>query len=300
MNKTKLGPLLVALSALCFGTTAIFAKIAYGSGISTPALLSIRFFLASVLLWAIILFTKKPVSVGFNDLIQLAILSLLGYGIATTLFFQAIKLLSASLASMLLYTYPLMVALAEHLIYRQKMSWSKLLALLISMIGLLMILGTTFTSLNTTGLLCGIGSATAYSAYMLYANKAAKDRSPLISTGYILSLTALGFTLCAWFSGSLNFHFEPMAWWSIAMLAVISTSLPVLTLFVGLQWVEASRAAIISTFEPVFTVLCAAVLFSETVQPLQIAGGLLVLMAIIVLQLEKKESLKEPTSHCIG
>jgi drug/metabolite transporter (DMT)-like permease len=62
-----------------------------------------------------------------------------------------------------------------------------------------------------------------------------------------------------------------------------------------LQWVEASRAAIISTFEPIFTVLCAAALFSETVRPPQIAGGFLVLAAIIVLQLDKKEGLEKPT-----
>jgi len=299
MKKTKLGSLLVALSALCFGTTAILAKIAYSSGVSTPTMLSIRFILASAVIWAIIILTKKPATVSTTDLKQLAILSLLGYGIATTLFFQAIKLLSASLASMLLYTYPLMVALTEHLLYKQKMSWPKLLALLISTIGLLLILGATLSAINTVGLFCGLGSAVAYSAYLLYANKAAKVRSPLVSTGFMLSFAALGFTLFALFSGSFSFHFESVTWGSIAVLAVISTSLPVLVLLIGLQWVEASRAAIISTFEPVFTVLCAAALFSETVRPPQIAGGLLVLAAIIVLQLDKKEGFEEPTIRLV-
>jgi drug/metabolite transporter (DMT)-like permease len=263
-------------------------------------MLSIRYILASAVIWAIIIFTKQPVAVSLADLKQLAILSLLGYGIATTLFFQAIQLLSASLASMILYTYPVMVALTEHLIYKQKMSWPKLLALLVSTVGLFLILGTTFTGLNTTGLLCGLGTAAAYSSYLLYANKAAKDRSPLVSTGFMLTFAAIGFTLFALFNGLLNCHFESAVWWSIVALAVISTSMPVLILLIGLQWVAASRAAIISTIEPVFTVLCAAALFSETVQPPQIAGGLMVLLAIFVLQLDKKEKEFEQPTQVAG
>lgn len=300
MKDIKLGSLLVAISALCFGTTAIFAKIAYNSGVTSPAMLSIRFILASIAIWSVIFLFKKPVVIRFADLKQLALLSLLGYGMATTLFFQAIKLLNASLASMILYTYPLIVALTEHLIYHQKLSRSKILALFISSAGLMLILGITAHGINTTGLLCGIGASAAYSAYMLCANKAAKDRSPLVSTGFMLSFAAIGFTLFAACTGSLNFHFEPVAWWSITGLALLSTSLPVLTLFMGLQWLEASRAAIISTFEPVFTVLCAAALFSEAVQPVQITGGFLVLAAIIVLQLGKKESPVETTGHLVN
>ncbi|WP_192895274.1 EamA family transporter [Pelotomaculum sp. FP] len=105
--------MLVALSALCFSTTAILAKLAYNGGVSTPAMLSIRFILASAVIWLIIVLLKKPAAVSPADLKQLAILSLLGYGVATTLFFQAIKLLSASLASLLLYTYPLIVFTKE-------------------------------------------------------------------------------------------------------------------------------------------------------------------------------------------
>lgn len=120
MEKTKLGAVLVVISAIGFGTMAIFAKIAYAQEIPFFTILAGRFTIACLIIWAIILLFRQPVAVSPAGLMQIAVLSLLGYGGASTFFFQAVKLLPASLASMLLYVYPVLVAAAEQLIYRQK------------------------------------------------------------------------------------------------------------------------------------------------------------------------------------
>lgn len=296
MNKTKLGALLVAVSAFGFGTMAIFAKIAYIQGADIFTMLAGRFSLACLIIWAIIFTVRIPVKISLSDLKQLALLSLLGYGGGSTFYFFSVKLLPASLASMLLYTYPLMVALAEQWIYHQKLTLTKGAALLFSTVGLVMILGTTVKGVNAAGVFFGISAAVAYSAYMLYGNKVTRERSPLVTTGYMLFFAATGFTLYALFSGSMNFDFGPAGWWSIAGLAVFSTALAILALFSGMQWIEASRAAIISTFEPVFTVVCAAILFSEVIKPLQIMGGIIVLLAIVILQVNQTKKTEQPGS----
>lgn len=296
MDKTKLGALLVAVSAFGFGTMAIFAKFAYTQGATIFTLLAGRFTLACLIIWAIIFAVRIPVKVSLSDVKQLALLSLLGYGGGSTFYFFSVKLLPASLASMLLYTYPVMVALAEQWIYRQKVTGAKGAALLLSTAGLIMILGTTVQGVNIAGVFFGLGAAVAYTAYLIYGSKVTKERPPLVTTGYMLFFAAAGFTLYALFSGSMSFNFGPVGWWSIAGLAIFSTALAVLTLFAGMQWIEASRAAIISTFEPVFTVICAAILFSEAIQPLQILGGLLVLSGIVVLQIKQTKKTEEPGS----
>lgn len=296
MDKSKQGAILVAVSAFGYGTMAIFAKIAYAQGAGVFTALAGRFTLACLVIWAIIFIVRMPVKVSLPDLKQLTLLSLLGYGGGSTFFFFSVRLLPASLASMLLYTYPVMVALAELCIYRRRLTWIKGTALLLSTIGLVMILGTTLQGVNISGVFFGFGAAITYSAYLLYGNKVARERPPLVTTGYMLLFAAVGFIICAFSSGSVNINFGPLGWWSIAGLAVFSTALAVLTLFTGMQWIEASRAAIISTFEPVFTVVLAAILFSETIGPFQILGGLMVLVAIVVLQIKQKEKIEQPVS----
>lgn len=289
MDKTKLGALLVAVSAIGFGTMAIFAKIAYAQEVPIFILLAGRFTIACLIIWAIILLLGQPVKMSPAGLRQMALLSLLGYGGASTFFFLAVKLLPASLASMLLYTYPVLVALAEQLIYRQRLTLVKGTALLLCTTGLILILGATVKGVNPTGVLCGLGAALAYSAYLIYGNRVVRDKPPLITTGYMLAFAAAGFSLCALLSGPLVLDLGPSGWWSIVGLAVFSTALAILTLFIGLQWLEAGHAAIISTLEPVFTVLAAALLFSEAIRPLQGLGALLVLVAILLLQLRQPQ-----------
>lgn len=293
MDRTKLGSLLVAASAVSFGTMAIFAKIAYSQGVTVFTLLAGRFTIASLVVWAVIIILKKPVILSLVDLKKIALLGLFGYGGASTCFFISLNLLPASLASMLLYTHPVMVALAEQCIYRRKLTRAKVAALFLSLLGIVMILGTTIEGVNIAGVFTGFASAVFYSIYLLYGNKVVRERSPVVTTGYMLTFAAAGFTLYAFSAGSLGFNFNPAGWWSIAAIAVFSTALPILTLFFGLQWIEASRAAIISTLEPAFTVVCAAIIFSETIRPLQMLGGAAVLAAIIVLQsgrLQKEET----------
>ncbi|MCL6559070.1 MAG: DMT family transporter, partial [Firmicutes bacterium] len=284
MEKSKLGALLVFISALGFGTMAILAKIAYAQGANIYTVLAVRFTLASLIIWAIILLLRQPAAISPAGLKPLALLSLLGYGGGSTFFFLSVRLLPASLASMLLYTYPVIVALAEMFIYHQKLTRWKVLALLLSTAGLVFILGTTIDGVNATGVFYGFAAAVAYSAYLLYGNRIAGDRPPLVTTGYLLLFAAGGFSLYAFLSGTADFRFGPPAWWSIAGLAVFSTALAILALFAGMRWIEASRAAILSTFEPVFTVICAAIFLSEAVRPMQILGGLMILSAVVILQ----------------
>ncbi|MFX4262624.1 DMT family transporter [Pelotomaculum propionicicum] len=292
MSKTTRGAFLVVASSFCYSTMAILAKITYANGANVPTTLAIRFSLACLVVWAIIFAAGYPVKINFNELKRIVLMSILGYTFSSTLFFLSLELLTASLASIILFTYPVMVALAECLFCRLKPSAIKSTALVLATVGLVMVLGTAIKNINIIGVVFGLGAAAAYSAYLILGNKAAKERPPAVTIGYMLLFAAAGFDLYALSTGTLNFMITPSGWWSIIGLAVFSTALPIVFLFTGMQWIETSRAAIISTFEPVFTVAIASVILSESLRLAQVVGGLVILAAIIILQTEKsKETL---------
>jgi drug/metabolite transporter (DMT)-like permease len=286
MNRKKTGALLVVLSALSFGTIVIFAKLAYGQGVETYTMLAVRFFVGAAVIWGAILLTHLPWRISTGELKKMALLSLLGYGGGSTLLFLALLYIPASLASMLLYTYPVMVTLAETILFRQPVTRAKLLALPLASFGLVLILGTNFQDIDPRGIFLALAAAVFYSAYLLYGKRVTSNHAPLVTTGYILLLAAVGYLAYSLLSGSFSLCFGPAGWFWMACLGLIGTALGIFAMFSGMKWLEPSQGSIISCIEPVFTVVCAALLFGDTFLPVQMVGGAFVLAAIVIIQFE--------------
>jgi len=248
-------------------------------------LLSVRFFLAAVLIWSVIACGRRPVKAARRELGTYFLLALSGYGAATTCLFGALRLIPASLASMLLYTHPALVAVGEVFFYRRPLTAVKGAALLLSAAGLALVLGNITGSVDWRGVVLALGSSVAYGGYLLLCRRVLGAGQSLLTTGYVLGFAALGFGLYALLSGGLSFAFQPAGWLWTAALAVVSTVMAIILLYAALTRIEAGRAAIISTLEPVLTVVVSALVFHETIGPWQVGGGLLVLAAILVLQL---------------
>jgi drug/metabolite transporter (DMT)-like permease len=83
-------------------------------------------------------------------------------------------------------------------------------------------------------------------------------------------------------TGALTFTSGGWIW--IAAIALVSTVLPIVTFMLGMERVGAATASIVSTAEPVVTVALAVALYDEGLGPLQVLGGVLVLVAVVALQ----------------
>jgi drug/metabolite transporter (DMT)-like permease len=77
-------------------------------------------------------------------------------------------------------------------------------------------------------------------------------------------------------------------WLWLASLAVVSTVGAIALFFAGLRRVGPTAAAILSTLEPVVTVALASAVFGETLGPVQLAGGALVLLAAVAVRVPDK------------
>lgn len=285
MKQEHAGAAFVALSALCYGCMAIFVKFCYAGQINMVTTLSVRFILASIFLWAAVWIGRQPVFVSYKDLASLMLVSLLGYGGSATFFFASLQLIPASLASLVLFIHPVLVTLFEAVIYRLPLDLKKVSALALSTAGLVLVLGNISGSVNPMGVILVLCAALSYTAYLLYGNRVVRRHPPLVTTAFVLSFAAAGFTLAGLAGGGISFDFPAASWTWLVALALVSTSMGILFLFAGLNRLEAGRASIISTFEIVVTVGASSLLFGEALTPLQAAGGLMILAGIIVLQI---------------
>jgi drug/metabolite transporter (DMT)-like permease len=111
--------------------------------------------------------------------------------------------------------------------------------------------------------------------------------SALVCTGATISLTTGSTAL-----GQLHPGAVTLAGWGwLASLAVVSTVGAVGLFFAGLHRVGPTTASILSTVEPLVTGLLAFLVFGETLTAVQVAGGALVLGAVLVLNVPRRPRL---------
>ena len=99
---------------------------------------------------------------------------------------------------------------------------------------------------------------------------------------FSISVAAAVFMLVAVVRGPA-FPATAAGWLAVAAIALVSTVVAITLYFAGLARVGPTRAATLSTLEPVFTVVLAALLLRERIERVQLAGGALILAAVVLL-----------------
>ena len=299
-----MGAALCLVSAACFGAMAIFGKLAYDAGVSPGALLLVRFALAAVLLGVVLLVRpglRRPPAgsprgaasgrpaMTFGRVLAIAVgLGAVGYATQASLFFSALQLMDASLLALILYTYPAMVTVVAVLLGRDRLTPARAAALAAASAGTLMVLlGAGGVSFHPVGALLAFASAVTYTVYILVADTVVHRLAPVVLAALVMTGAAGTLSARAVLTGGVDLGFGVTGWFWLACMAVFSTVVAMLTLFAGLRRTGPSAAAILSTFEPVVTSALAALVLGESLTPVQLAGGTLVLSSVAVLQLRR-------------
>jgi drug/metabolite transporter (DMT)-like permease len=274
------GALLVIGSSVAFGAMAIFARYAYASGVDPVSLLFLRFFLAGVIMLAILLYRKIAFPSG-QTLLGYAFMGGIGYVGQSLSYFTALTLASASSVALLLYTFPAIVAVLESLWLRQKFSFPKLLALVLSLSGVALTIGFDVQG-TPLGIVLAVAAAVIYSFYILTGKQLAGRTSVLASSTTIMLSAGIVFgalTLLRGFQAPTTLE----GWLAVGGIVVISTIFAMLSFFAGLEHVGATNAAMLSTFEPVTTVLLAALFLNEPISLFTFLGGGMILGSALLL-----------------
>ena len=287
MTREREGLFLCLASAACFGAMAIFAKEAYAAGLDVTTLLALRFPIAAAMLWSLILLRRRPLGSARGLLLGGALG--LWYAAQAALFFSALERIDAGLASLLLYAYPALVTLGAFALGRERPDRRRIGALALASAGVVLVLAGGGTGeLDVLGAGLALGAAGAYTVYILASDRMAATTPPVPFAASVVTGAAVAFAVAALVRGDVHVSGEGLMW--TAVLASVSTVMPIVLFMAGLARVGPSTASIASTIEPPFTVALAWIVFGETLGALQLAGGALVLSAVVLLQLRSAAS----------
>ena len=288
MTREREGLLLCLVSAAGFGAMPIFAKQAYAEGLGITPLLALRFAMAAAMLWALIALRRRALG-SLRGLAAGAALGLFGYSVQAGLYFGALERIDAGLASLLLYAYPAFVTVAAIALRRESPSRRKLGALALASGGVALVLaGGGPGEIDLVGAGMAIGSALFYTFFIIASDRVASVTPPVPFAASVATGAGVTFAVAALLEGGISASGEGVMW--AAVIASVSTVMPIVLFMAGLARVGPSTASIASTVEPPFTVALAWIVFGETLGPLQLAGGAFVLSAVVLLQLRSSAS----------
>jgi len=278
--RTASGIAYISLSALGFGSMAVFARRAYAAGVDTPTLLLLRFSIAGAIMWAVFAARRSALPRG-RPLLVLAGMGAIGYAGQAFSFFTALSLGSAGLAALLLYTYPALVALLSRVVLHHPLSQLQISAIAMALAGSALTIGRAPDG-TALGVFFGLLAAFIYAGYILTGSRLPAAVTPTASTAVVITSAAAVYGAVALFRG-VRLPEDAGGWLAIVAIAVVSTAAAIAFFLEGLERLGPVRASVYSTLEPVFTLVLASAFLGERLSAVRLAGGALILGAVIVL-----------------
>ena len=318
-RERTLGIALVIISACGFGSGALFAKPIYAAGVDWLTLLAWRFLFAAVASWLWLLafpaHRRALLNLSRRRVLVLVLLGVLYLGNSGT-YFAGLETVPASLAALIVYLYPALVAVMSIRFARRlegRRAWA---ALGVATLGVALAVGgiEPGTAPPIEGLLLVIAAPIIYAVWIILAARLGGERAeprtaapavppydsesaaepestePAPAAAIMLTATAAGW----WLAGlAVDRPLMPSdipaeAWPHLLGVGIIATGVALQAFYAGARRIGAAQASLVSTVEPVYTIVLATLLFGEMLGPVQVVGGVLVICGVLLAQLGER------------
>jgi drug/metabolite transporter (DMT)-like permease len=287
MKRTLTGTLLVVMAATGYANLPILTKFAYQAQVPTLSILQWRFTFAVLVVWLLWPLWRRWATLRGLSFKQ--VLTLLGLGVYFCLpAFTAVMALArvpATTFTLLVYTYPTLVALISSLL-GERLPLTSWLAVFLATAGCaLTVLGGTGEGLLIRGLgdvFWPLANALSYAIYLVLVGRLGElgnrvSSTALTMTGTLLAASVVGLTF------GISAPTNTQGWLALLGMAVIGTAIPIAAMFSGVARIGPTNASILAAFEPVLTIILAAALLHERAGSTLLGGGVLILSSVVLL-----------------
>ncbi len=283
------GGMMILGATVCWGTMATLAKLLFRDQQVEPlVLVALRAYLATLVLFLLVALTdRSALAIDAWGLRAAAVVGVGGLATNNFLYFQAIHLTSVATALLLQYQAPVLVALYAVLVQGQRLSRRLVLALLAGAAGCALVVRAYDPAAlrpNLPGVLLGLGTAVAFAFYILASRRALVRLRPWTLLAYAYLAASLAWLLVAPPWVILARGYDGATWLAFVAIATLGTALPFGLFVGGLRLLPPTQASILSMLEPVVAAGAAYAVLGETLLPLQILGGGLVVLGVLLAE----------------
>ncbi len=291
MTPRQRGILLVAFGAVMFSAKAIVIKLAYETyDVDDITLLTLRFgfalpFFAIIAGWRY----KNGLFKGISrkDWGIIALLSMLGYYVASWFDFMGLQYITAGLERIILFIYPTLVVVFSRLFLGKIISRKALFALGITYLGVGIIAADPhiFESENfIKGGSMILVSAVTYALYLVFGGEQINKYGSINFNSIAMLFSSVYVVL----------HFLVFSEKSLAtlplglnvygiILAIFCTVLPTFMVMEGIKLLGANLGSIVASIGPVSTIFLGYIFLGETFTIQELLGSVLVIVGVVLI-----------------
>jgi len=279
-NRRALGLIALFAGATAIASSALFVKVSETGPVSTAFW---RVCLALPLLWAWALASGwKPHADNYRvhrGLMWGAGLFFVG---DLAVWHGSIVLTSVANATLLANLAPIFVTLAAWLLFRQAPGGLFLAGLAFALAGMAFLIGGDFRLAGGAqwGNVLGVITAMFYAGYQMVVTRLRAEVSTASIMAWSGAITTLVLLPLALASGEPFLPVSSMGWIKLLGLALISQVAGQSLIAYAMAHLPATLSSIGLLLQPVIAALLAAALLGEAMVPLQIAGGIMMLVGI--------------------
>jgi len=277
-----LGSFFALCSAIAFALNLCFARIAYDHGANLHALNGFRSLVFLLYLVLVVTASRQSISIPSKDKIISLFLGVLLCGEMYALL-TAILFIPVALAILVMYTYPMMIAVYGWVSGRNNFSYLAAFMLLIAFAGLFVALDNSTTSFSGRGMVFAAFAAIALATMLLLSERVLAKNDNNVVMLYMLIGTCLIVALLSATIVDLDWPESIMGWTAFCASAVFYV-LATFLLFKAVNLIGPLHTAIIDNTSPVWAIGFSFLLLNQTLRPMQITGAIIVVCAVILLQ----------------
>ena len=308
----KFAPIFVILAAIFWGILVVFVRAFGKADFGSMEIVTMRVYTSVIFAWIMFLLfdhssqRKNRKSNQDSTKTQTATQKsfhlcdswcFIGTGLVSIVFFsycyfRNVEVSSAAVAAILMYTSPIFVTLLSALLFKEKFTKLKGLALILAIIGCALVSGITsiLTPASLPGLLLGLGSGIGYALYSIFGRFALnKGYTPFFVTAMTFTFACVGVlpfvNILTLATKLIN---EPKYILLALIMGLVGSCTPFALYTLGLRYMEASKAAILATLEPIVTALVGTFFYKEPIDIFIIIGIAMVLTAGILCSRPEK------------
>jgi drug/metabolite transporter (DMT)-like permease len=277
----RIGIAFSVFSSMSYGSAPIFVRWAYDAGAVPLTLLATRYVVATLVILAALGIAGRslamPAERRFGGVIAGVFFSIMAYS-----YLFAISRIPVSLAALLVFTYPLPVALLGR-VRGEPLRPARIVAMVAAFIGLAVALGVEIGELDLLGIASATVCSLTYAFGVFYFGDATKGADPMVVILHATATAAVIFVPLAVLGGALSL----MPGTALGLTGVAGVSLTYLVgvfcFFAALIRIGPLKAALLAQLEPVVSILAAVLILAEQLSLVQSAGVAVVLVALATL-----------------
>lgn len=285
------------ISMLIFGSNGLYVM---NIALTSAQIVLTRTFFGSLVLLIVVLISRDKTLRSIKSDLVPVLISGVCLGVNWILLFEAYRYASVSIGTLVYYCGPIIVMALTPLIFKEKLTWNKLVAIAAVAGGMVCITGVAGAAgASMKGILFGGAAALLY-ATLIISNKFIKNLSGVASTLVQLVIGFVVVLIYLLFKGEFPFMVATVKELVLVLiLGVVNSGLACYLYFSSMQKLPGQTVALSCYLDPLSTVLFSAAFLHEVLTPLQILGAALILGGALFgeMRLKKKKDPAEQSAE---